>query len=116
MFKFMKESNRMKHFWAGLIIGMLTTIIGSTLAGFYKEYKDKKSGTKFDWLDLLATVLGGLIGSIWPAIGYVIYKLDNSLLEGLTFTYSNLIFITFWIFVFDGKKVFRRYIKDLFGI
>ena len=58
----LNESNRMKHFLYAIPCGVLLTIlfVGGLAAGM--EFKDKQYGGKWDWLDLLATVLGGLIG------------------------------------------------------
>ncbi len=51
---FLSESNRDKHFLYAILF-VLGLAVGM-------EYKDKLKGGKFDWLDLGATILGGLIG------------------------------------------------------
>jgi hypothetical protein len=38
------------------------TILFSTGLAFGMEFKDKQWGGKFDWLDITATEIGGLIG------------------------------------------------------
>lgn len=61
--KWLKESNRMKHFYCGIPTGLLTIIFTLGIA-FGMEIKDKLRGQEFDWLDIAATMLGGLIGQI----------------------------------------------------
>lgn len=67
--KWIKKSNRMKHFAAGFFLAYVLTLIGAIAGGIYKELKDPK----FDWLDLLATVLGGLIGTVFPILAVFVY-------------------------------------------
>ena len=57
------ESNRWKHFLYAIPIGMF--IPGFCVLGlaFGMEFKDKQHGGKFDWVDLFATLLGGLLGT-----------------------------------------------------
>ena len=64
MFKWLKESNRMKHFQYAIPIGFFLTILCVIGVASGLEYKDKAYGNKWDWLDWLATVLGGLVGQI----------------------------------------------------
>ena len=52
--------------------------LGSTLystgLAFGMEFKDKQYGGKFDWLDIAATEIGGLIGQILQiGLIYLIY-------------------------------------------
>lgn len=61
--KWLKESNRMKHFYYGIPTGLLTIIFTLGIA-LGMEIKDKLWEDKFDWLDVAATMLGGLIGQI----------------------------------------------------
>lgn len=63
MFDWMKVSNRMAHFKYGILTGLLTLLFTLGVA-MGMEFKDKMYGGKFDWLDILATLLGGLIGNI----------------------------------------------------
>lgn len=63
MFKWMKESNRMLHFKYGMPTGLLTILFTLGIA-IGMEYKDKLYGGKFDILDIIATLLGGIIGNI----------------------------------------------------
>ena len=58
------ESNRIKHFLYAIPCGVFLTIlfVGGLAAGM--EFKDKQYGGKWDWLDILSTLLGGLIGQV----------------------------------------------------
>lgn len=56
------ESNRQKHFLYAIPCALLFTILFGLALGM--EFKDKFYGNKLDWLDLLATILGGIIGQI----------------------------------------------------
>lgn len=62
MCKWLKESNRMKHFLCAMPIGAVFTILCVLGCAFGMEFKDKQWGGRFDWLDIAATMLGGLIG------------------------------------------------------
>ena len=59
-----KESNRPKHLLYAIPIGMVFTILAVLGCAFGMEFKDKQYGNKFDWLDIAATMIGGLIGQI----------------------------------------------------
>lgn len=61
------ESNRQKHFWYAVPIGLVFTILAVIGCAFGMEFKDKQYGGKFDLLDIAATILGGLIGQIVQA-------------------------------------------------
>lgn len=56
------ESNRTKHLLYAIPIGAVLTILAVIGCAFGLEFKDKEHGGKFDWFDLLATLIGGLIG------------------------------------------------------
>lgn len=56
------ESNRDKHFLYAIPCALLGTILFVLGLAAGMEFKDKQYGGKWDWLDFLATVLGGLIG------------------------------------------------------
>lgn len=56
------ESNRLKHFLYAIpcaYIGTIMIVVGLA-AGM--EFKDRVYGNSWDWLDFIATVLGGLVG------------------------------------------------------
>lgn len=58
----LKESNRPKHLLYAIPAAFVGTILFSTGLAFGMEFKDKQWGGKFDWLDIAATEIGGLIG------------------------------------------------------
>jgi len=60
--KWIIKSNRWKHLIGGCILGLLLTILCAIGCAGGMEFKDKQWGGQWDWLDFLATILGGLIG------------------------------------------------------
>lgn len=67
------ESNRLKHLLYAIpcaFIGTIMVVIGLA-AGM--EFKDKCYGNKFDWLDILATLIGGVIGQILQLLFIMIF-------------------------------------------
>lgn len=58
------ESNRSKHLLYAIPIGFMLTILAVIGCAFGMEFKDKQHGGSFDWFDIAATILGGLIGQI----------------------------------------------------
>lgn len=62
------ESNRIKHLLYAIPIGFILTILAVIGCAFGMEFKDKQHGGSFDWLDIAATILGGLIGQILQLI------------------------------------------------
>lgn len=58
------ESNRQKHFLYAIPVGLIFTILCVLGVASGMEFKDKQYGNKWDWLDWIATILGGLIGQI----------------------------------------------------
>ena len=63
-----KESNRRKHLLYAIPIGLVFTILAVLGCAFGMEFKDKQYGNKFDWLDIAATMIGGLIGQLLQII------------------------------------------------
>ena len=69
--------NRLYHFIAGLIIAVVAalifhiewSIVPVIFIGFAKEFIDEWRANAFDWLDLLATVAGGLVVWVCQLIG-----------------------------------------------
>ena len=59
-----KESNRPKHFLYAIPIGLVFTILAVLGCAFGMEFKDNQYGGKFDWLDIAATMIGGVIGQL----------------------------------------------------
>lgn len=70
--------DKLLHNWAGILIALVAlrllaficidgffarviAMVPVILAGYLKEVYDKNNGSKFDWIDFLYTVAGGLI-------------------------------------------------------
>lgn len=68
------ESNRQKHFLYAILCAFLLTIlfVGGLACGM--EFKDRAYGGKWDWLDLLATILGGVLGQMLQVLLIVTLK------------------------------------------
>ena len=64
----LKESNRTKHLLYAIPIGFICTILAVLGCALGMEFKDKQWGGKFDWLDIAATMIGGVIGQILQVI------------------------------------------------
>ena len=62
MCKWLKESNRMKHFAYAIPLGFFLTILCVLGCASGMEFKDRQWGGRWDWLDWLATMMGGLLG------------------------------------------------------
>lgn len=58
------ESNRDKHLLYAIPSAFIGTILFAIGLAIGMEFKDKQWGGKFDWLDLIATLIGGIIGQI----------------------------------------------------
>lgn len=68
------KSNRKRHLLYAIPAAFIGTILYSTGLAFGMEFKDKQYGGKFDWLDIAATEIGGLIGQILQiSLIYLIY-------------------------------------------
>ncbi len=67
------RSNRLKHFLYAIPCALILSIlfVGGLAAGM--EYKDKAWGGAWDWLDFIATILGGIVGQMLQAT--IIYVL-----------------------------------------
>lgn len=64
----LQESNRDKHFLYAIPIGLIFTILCVIGVASGMEYKDKLKGGKWDWLDWLATIFGGIIGQVFQVL------------------------------------------------
>lgn len=58
------ESNRLKHFLYAIPCALILTILFVCGLAAGMEFKDKSHGGAWDWLDLLATILGGIVGQM----------------------------------------------------
>lgn len=58
------KSNRNKHLLYAIPSAFIGTILFAAGLAFGMEFKDKQYGGKFDWLDLIATLIGGIIGQL----------------------------------------------------
>ena len=56
------ESNRWKHLIGGFVLGLALTFLCALGCAGGMEFKDRQWGGSWDWLDFVATVLGGIIG------------------------------------------------------
>ena len=70
-----KESNRDKHFLYAIPCGLIGTELFVAGLATGMEFKDKLYGNKWDWIDWLMTMAGGLIGqAIQAGIVYAIVE------------------------------------------
>lgn len=60
----LNESNRMKHFVYAIPCAIIAGLVFVAGLAIGMEFKDYEYGNKFDWLDIAATILGGIIGQI----------------------------------------------------
>ena len=58
------ESNRPDHIKYGLLSALVGTLIFTIGLAIGMEFKDKQYGNKFDWLDVAATIIGGIVGQL----------------------------------------------------
>lgn len=70
----LKESNRPKHLKYAIPTAFIGTILFAAGVAFGMEFKDKQYGSKFDWLDIAATMIGGLIGQSLQIIFILVLK------------------------------------------
>jgi hypothetical protein len=70
----LSTSNREKHFLYAIPFGLIFTILFVAGLAFGMEYKDKLKGGKFDNLDFLCTILGGIIGQLLQLALYMIIR------------------------------------------
>lgn len=67
-FNWITESDRLKHIKYGFYAGLCGTVFAAIGAGLAAEYKDKQYSNIFDWLDVTATVIGGILGQVVQAL------------------------------------------------
>ena len=56
------KSNRWKHFLFAMPIGLVFSILCVLVCASGMEFKDTQWGGKWDWIDWIMTMVGGLIG------------------------------------------------------
>jgi hypothetical protein len=62
LWSWISESNRLKHLLYTIPIGLVFTILCVLGVASGMEFKDRQWGGKWDWLDWISTMLGGVIG------------------------------------------------------
>lgn len=70
LLQFLKTSNRYKHLIGGFCVGLFalgafSALYSSAVAATCLELKDKLHGCPWDWIDWLATIIGGGLASIF---------------------------------------------------
>lgn len=60
----LKESNRIEHLRYGYITACFLSVLFTIGCAVGMEFKDLQYGGKFDFLDIAATALGGILGQI----------------------------------------------------
>ena len=91
------ESNRLKHLVYAIpcsIIGTILFVLGLALG---MEFKDKEYSNKFDWLDIAATCIGGIIGQIIQALCIYCIITNNNFMLYLIVTISIIILFIYGI-------------------
>lgn len=71
MSNLLSQQDKQKHLILGALLGFVSILL-AIAGGLYKEIKDKSQGGKFEPQDLLATILGGLVGQ---AVSLIIFLL-----------------------------------------
>ena len=57
-----EDKTRWQHFAYAIPLGLVLTILCVIGVAFALEFKDYQWGGKWDWKDLICTILGGLVG------------------------------------------------------
>lgn len=70
------ESNRWKHFLYAIPLALVLTVLAAIGCAGGMEFKDLQYGNRWDWLDFLATVLGGIVGQAMQVL--IIYLIIKS--------------------------------------
>lgn len=70
----LKESNRPKHLLYAIPAAFVGTVLFAAGLAFGMEFKDRQYGNRFDWLDIAATLIGGVIGQLLQiALAFVLW-------------------------------------------
>lgn len=70
--KWLSESNRTKHLLYAIPIAIVFSILCVLGVATGLEFKDKQYGNMFDWLDWLATMIGGIIGQVIQILIFIL--------------------------------------------
>lgn len=62
LFHFVTQNSRLRHIKYGFYAGLCGTILAAIGAGLVTVYKDKQHDNEIDWLDVSATIIGGMFG------------------------------------------------------
>lgn len=62
LFHWVTQSSRLIHIKYGFYAGLCGTILAAIGAGLSVVYKNKQHDNKIDWLDVAATIIGGMFG------------------------------------------------------
>lgn len=62
LFHWVTQSSRLRHIKYGFYAGLCGTILAAIGAGLVTVYKDKQHDNEIDWLDVAATITGGMFG------------------------------------------------------
>lgn len=62
LFHWVTQSSRLRHIKYGFYTGLYGTILATIGAGLVEVYKDKQHNDEIDWLDVAATIIGGMFG------------------------------------------------------
>lgn len=62
LWRWISESNRLKHLLYAIPIGLVFTILCVLGVASGMEFKDMQWGGKWDWFDWISTMLGGVMG------------------------------------------------------
>lgn len=65
----------MKHFRYAVPCAFVFTVLFVAGLAAGMEFKDKEHGGKWDWLDFIATMLGGLVGQTLQIALFLMLKL-----------------------------------------
>ena len=69
------ESNRWKHFLYAIPVGYSFSLLFVFGLATGMEFKDKLWGGKYDWIDWISTIAGGIIGQVLQVLTiYLIIK------------------------------------------
>lgn len=62
LFHWVTQSSRLRHIKYGFYAGLCGTILAAIGAGLVTVYKEKQYNDEIDWLNVAATIMGGMFG------------------------------------------------------